>query len=191
MIGSVGGKGSISTTKESGESSSRTSGSEATRQTTQRLDNASIASLTSLLQSVQDSITGKKEFTREAAIQDSEGIVKDLFTQFAETALPQIISKASQGGAYNSSAAKLLSDNLFAQTVGKAAEVRVNAISQYAQANAAKQQTAAQTLGTVLQGLLQAKETSTLDSMVNSVTSSRFKGKSQNTSYQLQASFGK
>lgn len=188
---SVGGKSSISQTTESGQSTARTSGNESTNQVTQRLSDANITDLNSLLQTIQGNLTGKPEFSREAAIQDSAGIVKDLFAQFSQVALPQIISKATQTGAYNSTAAQLLADNAFAETVSKGAQVRTNAIAQYAQADAAKQQAQTQTLGTVLQSLLQAKETTNLTSVLNSLTNSSYKGKTTNQSYQIEAKSGK
>jgi hypothetical protein len=191
MMFSIGGKTGISQTKEEGQSTARTSGNEASKQTTQRLSDSNIADLSALLKTIQGNITGSKEFTREAAIQDSAGIVKELFAQYSQQALPQIISKASQSGAYNSTAAQLLADNAFAETISKSAQVRTNAIAQYAQADATKQQVQTQTLGTILQSLLQAKETTNLDTVLNSVTNSNFTGKTTNLSHQAEGKFGK
>ena len=190
MPWSVGGKSSISQTTESGTSQARTSGNETSKQVTQRLDNNSIANLTALLGTIQGNLTGPDQYSKEAALQDSEGVVKQLFAEYSKTLLPQIISKASQSGAYNSSAAQLLADNAFAETVNRAAEVKLNTVAQYAQASAQKQQTQTQTLGTILQGLLQARETTDLASVVNSVTNSSYKGKSTTQAHQIQAKFG-
>lgn len=184
-------KGGVSQTTESGSSQARTSGNETSQQVTQRLDNNSIANLTALLGTIQGNLTGPDQYSKEAALQDSEGVVKQLFAEYSKTLLPQIISKASQSGAYNSSAAQLLADNAFAETVNRAAEVKLNTVAQYAQASAQKQQTQAQTLGTILQGLLQARETTNLASVVNSITDSKYSGKSTTKSLQTSASFGK
>lgn len=181
MAFTFGGSASRTNTSEQGQSRSNTSGNEVSSQTTQRLDSKSIQSLTEVLNSLQAGLVGGKEYSKEAALQDSEGIVQQLFSQFSQTLLPQIISKSTGAGAYNSSAAQLLADNAFAETVGKAAEVKVNAIAQYAQAAATKQQTQAQTLGTILQGLLQSKETTNLNSLLNSTTNSTFSGTSKST----------
>jgi hypothetical protein len=185
-----GGSASTSTTTESGQSTARTSGNESSKQTTQRLSDSNISDLTALLNTIQGNITGKKEFSREAAIQDSAGIIQDLFTQYSQQALPQIISKASQSGAYNSTAAQLLADNAFAETISKSAQVRTNAIAQYAQADATRQQVQTQTLGTILQALLQSKETTDLNSVLNSVTNSNFTGKSTNKSFSAEGKIG-
>lgn len=183
-----GGKASISNTTQSGTSSARTSGNETSSQVTQRLDDKSIAGLTSLLQAIQGNLTGNNEFSKEAALQDSEGVVKELFAQYSQNLLPQIISKASRTGAYNSTAAQLLADNAFAETVSKAAEVKLNTVAQYSQAASQRQQTQTQTLGTILQGLLQARETTNLSSVLNSLTDSKFSGKS--STKQLSAGIG-
>lgn len=182
---SFGGSASTSTTNESGSSRANTSGSETSKQVTQRLSDSQISDLGNVLKLMQESLTGKSEFTREAAIQDSEGIIKDLFKQYSQSVLPQIISKASQSGAYNSTSAQLLADNAFAETLGKAATVRTNAIAQYSQAADSKKQVATQAVGTILQSLLQARESTDLTTLLNSVTDSTYKGTSKTKGAQV------
>lgn len=109
---------------------------------------------------------------RQQAIRDVQGNVNQLFTQFRETALPQIMTKQNRTGGYNSSTAQLLSNDAFSRTVAQGSALTMNAIQQYEQTALNKAAMNLQGFQSSLQALLQAQQTSQTD------TSSQAKSKS-------------
>lgn len=185
-----GGSASKSDTKQNSSSTSTTTGSEATNQTTQRIDQSTIDSLTALFKNISGSLgQGNSELSKEQAITDTQGVVKNLFDSYSKTVLPQIMQKAFSSGGYSATAATLLANDAFAQTVNKSAEVQLGAISQYEAASSARDQVKNTSLATVLQTLLGSKEVSNLVSSLNSTTNSsatsRTTGKSKGAGFGL------
>jgi len=177
-------------TKQNSNTTSATTGNEATNQATQRIDQSTIDSLTQLFKDISGSIgQGDPKLSKEAAITDTQGVVKNLFDTFSKSVLPQVMQKAFSSGGYNSTAATLLANDAFAQTVNKSAEVQLGAISQYAAANTAKEGLKNNSLATVLQTLLGSKEISNLVSSLDSSTKSSATARTTSSGKNLSGGF--
>lgn len=193
---SLAGKGGTqkSDTKQNSSSISTTTGNESTNQTTQRLDQSTIDSLTALFKDISGSLgQGASSLSKEAAITDTQGVVKNLFDTYSKSVLPQIMQKAFSSGGYDATAATLLANDAFAQTVNKSAEVQLGTIGQYEAANTAREQLKNTSLATILQTLLGSKEVSNLVSNLSSTTNSSATGRttSKANSFSIAGQFGK
>ncbi len=183
MAFSLGFGGGKSSSTQTSSSNSTTTGKESSNQTTQRLDQATLDAVTKIFTDLSGGIGDRPaELSKDAAIADTQGVVQNLFDNFSKSVLPQIMQKAFTGGAYNSTAANLIANDAFAQTVNKAAEVQLGAISQYEAAGTARQQVQNTTLGTILQTLLGSKEVTNLVSSLESNTKSSATGKTKGKS---------
>lgn len=71
------------------------------------------------------------QYGKSAAISDSMGAIANLFTQYQNTALPQIYQSEAGSGGYNSTTGQLLANDAFASAINKAAELQLNTIQKY------------------------------------------------------------
>lgn len=109
---------------------------------TTMMDAASKAQLDSLVGGLMGKVTagGNPMFSKESAIKDSQGFVDNIFKQFKETTLPQILATGNTAGVYNASGVQALADNAYGQAVGQAASVTLDAIKSYAGLDETQQQ---------------------------------------------------
>lgn len=167
----------LDVTRSTGKSNSATSGRESGTQTTTRLDDATLREVQRLIGvATTDSSNASAEFSKRQAIADSQGLISSLFRQYSQTALPQIISKQAAAGGYDSTTTQLLANDAFAQTIARAAEVQQGQISSYAAAESTKKKVAGESVATILQALLGARETTSLDKALSSNTNSSYSG---------------
>lgn len=157
----------------SSSTSSKSSGSESGLQETVRLDDGGISFLDELYKLFGQRATKEGEFTREKAIEDTEGTVNQLFQQFAETMVPDILSSQAQTGGYSGTTAQQLSNDAFARTLREGAALRLQTIGNYAQINQQQQALDVESMAQALQARLQAREQTSLESKFKSRTSSR------------------
>jgi hypothetical protein len=93
------------------------------------------AQLNSILQLLGGGAGGIQQgFSKQAAQQDSMGLVQQIFDQYQKTALPQIYNAQTGAGAYNSTGGQLLANDAYAQTVNKAAQTVNQNVLNYSQA---------------------------------------------------------
>lgn len=171
------------TSVSSTSSSSKSTGAETSNTNTRRLSDADYESLSATLRRMQ---SGSEEedakYSKEAAIRDTKGLVDSIFSEYRKTDLPQIMEQQGKTGGYSSSGAQLLSNDAFATATNKAASTVLGAIQGYSQIQNDKRQTSIQGLSSILSGLLQARESSTVDSVFSTNSSSKAKGKSASLS---------
>lgn len=82
------------------------------------------------------SLTGRAQagqFSKEAAILDTQSLGDAAVRQLKEQALPQLFSSDVSGGAYDSTATKQLANDLAARTADNIAQTRIQAILGYGQ----------------------------------------------------------
>lgn len=162
---------------------SSSQGRESTSSSVRRLDDQTYQELQRTLRRMQ---AGAEEedprYSKQAAINDTKGIVDSIFADYADTALPQILERQGQSGGYSSTGTQLLANDAYSRTTAKASEVVLQAIQGYAATQNEKRQTSIQGLGTVLEGLLAAREDSTSSSTFNTSSRSRTSGWSKKIS---------
>ncbi len=107
-----------------GKSGSQTTSTSGGKRTTQRLDD-------SVIKQLQDTLTGG-QFSKQAAVQDSQGAVAALVQQMLEQGAPQIAGAQIGSGTYNASTTKLLNDNLTAKAAAEGATLQQKSIAEYA-----------------------------------------------------------
>ena len=154
MAWNVSGGHSISQTNSSG------SGSQDESATTRRLSVDDEMYMKDLLRSFGAATTPDLKSARQNAIKDSEGAITDIFNQFKDFALPEIMTKQQQSGGYGGSTTQLLANDAGARAVAQGAAVRLNAINQYENTALSRSQQALSGMSTSLQALLSAQETS-------------------------------
>lgn len=71
------------------------------------------------------------QYSKQSAIADAQGLVQNIFQQYAITDLPQIYQAENSSGGYNATTSQLLADNAFATTTVKAADTVMDAIKSY------------------------------------------------------------
>lgn len=76
--------------------------------------------------------TGGTGYSKQDAITDVAGTIKNIFSQYREQELPQIIGQMGLAGAYNNTSAQFLANDAFAEAVAKGANATVSAIKDYA-----------------------------------------------------------
>lgn len=157
----------------SSSSRSRTSGSEKGSETIRRLSDESIA-LTERLAAVfgAEAAGPDQGLSRQAALDDVQSIIGNLFQQYSETALPQIYSAVSGGGGYNSTTGQLLANDAFARTTSQAGEVAIGAITQYEQLAQQRRQISLAGLEIALQSQIAGQEDREFESQFQSRTRS-------------------
>jgi len=114
------------------------------------MDKASKEKLDSILGLLSERVASPNDqFSKGAAIGDVAGVVKNLFNEFKDTALPEIFSIEAGTGGYSSTAGQLLANDAFARTMSKAAQVTMENVERYAKLDQGQQ-------GLDLQGVVEA-----------------------------------
>lgn len=157
MAYGVSASGSVSTS----ETNSSGTGSQQQQSNTRRLSREDEAYISDLMKKFGAGSNPDTASARKQAIADSSGAITDLFTQFKDTALPDILSQGQKSGGYGATATAQLSNDAFSRTVSKGAALRLGAIADYETRALSKSQVALSGLSSSLQALLQANEQST------------------------------
>lgn len=113
-------------------SSGTTNTSGSTTGTTQSLSDSDTAALQALIQALGGQ---NSQYSRQNAIADSQGFADSALKSLKETGLPQILANQTTAGAYNSTSAKQLSDDLTARTATDISANTANTVANYAQIN--------------------------------------------------------
>lgn len=71
------------------------------------------------------------QYSKQAALSDTQGTVANLFREYSNTAVPQIFQMENTSGGYNSTTGQLMANDAFASTLSKAAAVQSEAILNY------------------------------------------------------------
>lgn len=118
---------------ENDRSVATTQGTVATQSTSDLLTAHDRAALNSLIDtlSTQDK-NGKVDFNKQQAITDSTGLINQIFQNYREQNLPQILSTQNRAGGYDSSGTQLLADDAFARTEAQGLSAITDTISKYA-----------------------------------------------------------
>lgn len=152
--------------------SSTASGKQSSNSNTRRLSAEDESYVKDLLRSFSAGSKTDTGAARKQAIEDTKTSINDLFNQYKDTALPQILSSQNKSGGYSATTTQMLSNDAFARTVAAAGQVQLNAINQYETNALNKSQLALSGLSTSLQALLQANETNTAESAFKSKANS-------------------
>ena len=75
-----------------------------------------------------------QDFTKAAALKDSEAGVKQIFAEYKNTDLPKIYQNQVSSGGYNSVVHQLLADNAFSSAVAKGQAFQTDTVAKYAKA---------------------------------------------------------
>lgn len=169
---------SLGGTRSSTTTSGKASGAETSTGQTRVLDTATEEELKGLLTQFSLGATGTGKFTREQALLDVGGQVKQLFTDMSEQYIPKIMEQQATGGGYSGSGAQLLANDAFSRTVAQASTLQTGAIKDYETMNQAGRTLDLQGFSTALQGLLGAKKDTSEQSQFASQNSSKSVGKS-------------
>lgn len=73
------------------------------------------------------------QYGKQAAIADTQGVVRSIFNDFQNTALPAIYQSEIGSGGYNATTGQLLANDAFASTTNKAAATILDTIMKYRQ----------------------------------------------------------
>ena len=164
------------------QTNSSSSGQSSENSSVRKLNTADEEFVRNLVRGFSGGTTADLAGARKQAISDVQGSIQNIFAEFSQTALPQIMTQQNRTGGYNSSTAQLLTNDAFARTVAKGSELTLSAINQYENAALAKSGQALQGLGTSLETLLQAAQESKTDTKSSS--------KSKSTTVNASASYG-
>lgn len=183
ITGSLGFGSNKTSSNSSGTSVS--TGTSSSDTTSVKMDEESKAALDALMQQLSATVaqgTGDK-YSKETAVKDSADVVKQLFTQYSESTLPEILSAQAESGMYSSTAAKQLSNDAFARTTAQAASVVSDNIIKYAQLGQDESQQGLDALISVL-GLQadafgKVSEASKFDTRTDTTSASSSKSKSR------------
>ncbi len=178
----IGGKATASTSS----TSSSGSGSQNQASNTRRLSLDDEEYVRELMRQYGGQATPDTALARKQAIADSTGAIENLFNEFKNSALPDIMSTQQKSGGYGATTTQLIANDAFSNVVAKGAALRLQAIGEYENRALAKSQTALSGLSTSLQSLLQANEQSTANSNYNT----RANSKTDSRSITAEASFG-
>lgn len=162
---------------------SSSSGSEQMNSVTQRLGSDQINYLSGLMQQLGDEFGFDPDYSKDQAIADSQGIVDNIFRQYSETALPNILERQTQTGAYSGTGTQLLMNDAFARTTAQASEAVMSAIMGYADIQNQRRGTASNAMSSILGGLLQAREETTGSSSFRTESQSKTQGMSAGVSF--------
>lgn len=80
------------------------------------------------------SAIGDQSFTKDAAIQDSQGMIAQIFSEYEKGSLPQIYKNARATGVYNDTSTQLLANDAYSSAVAKGQSQLVQNILAYSQA---------------------------------------------------------
>ena len=79
--------------------------------------------------------TTNQEFSKGAAIADSRALLDNIFRDFKNNSLPEIFQNQVGSGGYNSTTGQLLANDAYAAATAKSAQVMLEAILKYKEAN--------------------------------------------------------
>ena len=85
-------------------------------------------------------------YSKEAALADTQGIVASSMRQLTEQQLPSLVSAEAGGGAYGSTATAALKNDAVARTAEAAARAQLEGVAQYANIQSALQTSSLQDL---------------------------------------------
>ena len=180
----IGVEGSSTFTNSSTKSSS--TGKERTNTSVKRLSDEQYMELSRTLREMQGQVEEEDAaFSKGQAIKDSKGLVDNIFAEYRDQDLPQILEKQGATGAYSSTGTQLLANDAYARTTAKASSAVLGAIASYADIQNQKRNTSANALSSVLSGLLAARE----DTATTSVFSTDSRSKSKGQTHKVSAGF--
>lgn len=159
------------------------SGSEQSNSVTQRLNSDQINYLSNLLGTMGDEMAYDPNYSKDAAIADSQGIVDNIFRSYRESSLPNILERQTQTGAYSGTGTQLLANDAYARTTSQASEAVMNAIMGYADIQNQRRATASNAMSSILGGLLSAREETTASSQFRTDSQSKTTGMSVGASF--------
>jgi hypothetical protein len=170
-------------TRSSSDTSSRGSGTERSTTSTRRLGDQQYRELSATMRRLQADLDEySPEYSKEAAVKDTKGLVESIFTQYRESDLPNILQQQGQSGAYSSTGTQLLANDAFARANTQASSAVLQAIGTYAGIQNERRSVSSSALSNVLSGLLAAREDVTQESAYSTVSSSKAKGKTTKAS---------
>lgn len=167
------------------KSSSKSTSTERGTQTTKRLNVADQTGLRELIDMFSAELQSEGPFTRDAALTDVAGMVQNLFTKYREQAVPQIMSQQQQTGGFGQSTTQMLANDAFSRTVAEGTGLQLGAVQAYEGMQNARRQTSLGGLGTNLEALLKAFETTDIDTTVTSKTTGKSSGSSAGIGFKL------
>ncbi len=116
-----------------GSGKNKSSSSSSTTATVKRFDEASKAVLDNLTAFLSGNLpSAGKQFSRENAISDVQGIVSSIFDKYKTTALPQIAMGMQGAGVYGSTAGQNLANEAFGKATADSAAIVMDNIAKYA-----------------------------------------------------------
>lgn len=81
---------------------------------------------------LRGTIAGTTGFSKQDALSDVQGVMRQQATSALQEAMPKIAAQQTQAGAYNSTTKQLLSNDLQARITGQLAQTQLGAIKDYA-----------------------------------------------------------
>lgn len=170
-------------TRSSTDTSSSSSGTERGSTSTRRLGDQQYSELSRTLRTLQRDVEEEDPlYSKSAAIKDSRGLVESIFNQYRESDLPNILTQQGQAGAYSSTGTQMLANDAFARANTQASSAVLQAIGSYAGIQSEKRSVAGQSLSTVLQGLLAAREDIATQSAFDTKSKAKSVGKTTKVS---------
>lgn len=82
----------------------------------------------------QSGIATSGDFSKEAAIKDSQGLIEQIMKSMKETTLPSIYQQAAGHGGYNASTTKLLANDAFSRALQTAIGAQTDVVTKYSNA---------------------------------------------------------
>jgi hypothetical protein len=165
-------------TRSSSDTSSRSSGTERSSTSVRRLGDQQYKELSATMRALQGELDEyAPQYSKEAAVRDTKGLVDSIFQQYRETDLPNILQQQGQAGAYSSTGTQQLANDAYARTTTQASSAVLQAISQYADIQNQRRSVSSSALSNVLSGLLAAREDTTSTSAFNTTAKSKTTGK--------------
>lgn len=170
-------------TRSSSDTSSRSTGTERTSTSTRRLGDQQYKELSATLRSLQSDLDEyAPQYSKEAAVKDTKGLVESIFNQYRESDLPNILQQQGQSGAYSSTGTQQLANDAFSRATTQASSAVLQAITSYADIQNQRRSVSGAALNNVLSGLLAAREDTTATSAFTTQGSSKSRGKTTKAS---------
>jgi len=172
-----------SSTFSQSSTTSNSSGRERSTSQTRRLTDQQYMELSRTMRELQAGVEEEDAaFSKAQAIKDSKGLVDNIFAEYRDQDLPQILEKQAVTGAYSSTGTQLLANDAYARTTAKASSAVLGAIASYADIQNQKRATSTNALSSVLSGLLAAREDNTTQSVFSTASKTKTKGQTHKIS---------
>lgn len=123
-------------------------------------------------------------YSKESAISDTRDAISQIFTDYREQDLPQILSLQGKTGTYSNTATQQLANDAFARTVGKAGALTLDTIAKYAGIQQSGKET---DLASLLGALQLQRDAFSVQDVVQTSTTS---GKSKKSGFNLGLKLG-